>query len=227
MIKTVNRDKRKTLNQILFLASRKACSTPDDRQAVVWVREGACESVTQRTRLACRTSDYKDLTLDELNAAIQYLQRGPGTLDTLLPVDYDKNMEYATNRQLAKLHYLAQACAVFYAPTDITVKVGDGTMITGESLRREIRRSFECGKLRGAIAKHCYSSWINPAIHSFLKDSGLRYKVKKPTATYYVNWSKITREEANELIKRFQKICNELTERYGLQSAVAADFSNN
>lgn len=224
-MKSTTSENRPALNQVLFLAARKVCKQPNNKQSVVWVREGACEAVTKRTRVSA-TNDYSELTMQELSAAIRYLQHGPGTLDELVLIKGDSKLRYATKAQLAKMHFLAQACGVHYAPTDVVIAVGDFNM-TGTELRQELKKTFERGRLQGAMAKHLYTSWINPKIHEFLKDAKLRYSVKMPTATYYVKWDEITREEANELIKRFQKIYNELTERYGAQSATSAHFSNN
>lgn len=228
MSSTATSKNRTALNQVLYLAARKVCKQPDNKQAVVWVREGACEEVTKRSRVSA-TNDYKELTTEEVYAVIRYLQHGPGTLDEITLIRGDSSVQYATASQLKKLHFLAQSCALHYAPCEgVWILDGAGNFeVTGEDLRHEIKSLFHKGKLRGAMSKHLYAKWINPKIHEFLKDAKLRYSVKMPTATYYVKWDEITREEANELIKRFQKIYNELTERYGAQSATSTHFSNN
>lgn len=218
-------EERKALNRLLYILSRKHCTEPDNKEAVVWVREGACEAVTNITRIVNQTNDYSELTIAELKAAIRYLNEGATALADLKAIPDANKGKYLTKDQNGKLHFVMLLCAVHYAPVDVQILVGKRTL-TGEALRRELQRAFDTGELQGALLKHCYA-WANPKIHAFLQQSGLRYQHKMPTATYYVKWSEITREEANELIKRFQKIADEIVERYTPQRAAEPYFSNN
>lgn len=218
-------DKRKNLNKLLYMNSVGQCHSPNDEQAVRWVREGACAAVTEMTR-AKQTNDYTELTLEELQYAINYLRNGAATLNSLKLMQKENKAKFATRAQLGKLHYLCQLCAINYVDVNVKVEVGDFAL-AGEFLREEMRKMFAKGTLTGYIAKMCYTSWINPKIHEFLKQSGLRYRTKMPKATYFVKWDELTREEANELIIRFQKIVNELTERYGAQAVPRVDYTLN
>lgn len=206
-------DKRKKLNRELWQACFKDCGKMNDDQSVEWKREGACLLVTQRTRVTSSTNNYKELTISELEAAIKFIRMGAGVLDKLKPIKDSNTGKYMTKAQSKKLHRLAQECAVFYAPCDVVVQCGD-LELTGDELRAEMTRAFCKGQLTGYIQKHIYSKWINPKIHEFLKSSGLRYQVRDARNTYYVKWDEITREEADALIIRFQKIINEIQERY-------------
>ncbi len=205
-------DRRKELNRQLWFAAYKDCGTMNDNQSVVWKREGACLQITQRTRVV-PTSDYRDLTIEELEYAIKFLRAGAGILDKLKLIEDDNKGKWATKKQLGNMHRLAQNCAVHYAPVDVVVQCGD-LELTGDDLRKEMKSAFERGKLTGYIQKHIYANWINPKIHEMLKQAGLRYHVKYPKAIYFVKWDEITREEADALIVRFQKMANEIQERY-------------
>lgn len=218
-------DERKYLNKTLWMQCAKQVKNYEDDVAIRWKREGACLAVTQRTRTVA-TAEYDELTIEELRSAIEFMKVGPGILDQLSLIVDDHKSKYATKYQLKKLHYLAQACGVYHAPVNVVIVVGDFNL-TGQELRREMIGTFERGRLQGAISKHIYTKWINPKIHEMLKQSGLRYQISDAKAKYFVKYDEITREEANELIKRFQKNYNELTERYGAQSATATHFSNN
>lgn len=206
-------EKRKTLDKHLWNAAFKDCGAMNDNQSVRWKREGACLAVTQRTRIDNSTSDYKDLTIEELEYALEYLRKGPKILDTLKAIEDDHKGRYATKAQLGKLHYNAQVCGIHYAKCDLEVEVGD-LILKGDELRKEMCGAFERGKLTGFMQKYLYSSWINPKVHEFLKEAKLRYETKFPEKPYYVNYQEITREEADALIVRFQKIINEIQERY-------------
>ena len=207
------KERRKTLNKHLWNAAYKQCGAMNDDQSVTWKREGACLSVTQRTRVTGATNDYKELTNDELNSAINYLRNGASELDKLQQIADAHKGKYATQKQIGKLHFLAQTCAIYFADVE-SVKIQCGDLeLTGNDLRKEMCAGFSRGKLTGYIAKYLYSSWINPKIHEFLGQAGFR-KGSKVKATYYIKWDEITREEADALIVRFQKITNEIAERY-------------
>lgn len=201
---------RTQLNGSIWKAARNSKTKPDTDDMIRVVREEACRSVTAQTRVKPET-DYKLLTIEELIRVESVLKYGNPALNGLKLVKYDKKTHYATKQQLKKMHFIALQCAVKYVDCNVVIQVGE-KYLSGEDLRKVIKKAVEDGNLSGSLQSQCYD-WIVPKVQEFLKEGKFRYQ-EKPATSKFVKWTELTKEEANYIIIRFERMSTQITQRY-------------
>lgn len=208
--------KRNVLNKTLYNAARAhvAPGFTNDDEAIRLVRQSACEVVTEwMGGEAAKQGDYTKLNDEQINFTISFLNKGKGYLEQYVR-KFELKTEYATKKQLGKLWFCAIECALQYCDFEkfSCRRVHDGAILTGEAARAEAKFLQSIKKLGGSWKSWLYNNWINPKSNEFLMEGDFR--VVKEKNMWYLNYSELTREEADYLIKRYRAMQNVVSERY-------------
>ncbi len=205
-------DKRKQLYKQLYMTSMSTSGTTD-REYIRERRDMAIKEVTTITRGDRWTVEYKNCTIAELIAAKNYLEKGRAALFGLKRIDEPGRNKYATQPQIKKMHYLLLGCAIHYAPT-LPTKFGE-IVLEGDALRNRRYQDFESGNGLSSSCKHTCYRWAVPKVHRLLAEKGLRtYNNQDWESKIHIQWSDIKREEADEIIRYFSQMYNQIQERY-------------
>lgn len=173
-------------------------------------RDYAVQAVTRRTR-PVEISNYEDCTNSELAAVLKYLKSSLS--ESELPDKVWPKSTPATAAQRAKLHNVAQRCAIEFCDlqgAELIIE-STGEVIADEAIRPLLRRIFEDKALSGGLQQMLYVKWINPHLHKYLIEGGFKkYQPKNPE---YFRWSELKSDEAQYLIVRFNRIIDQINVR--------------
>lgn len=173
------------------------------------MREMTINQITFISRDGAAIDDYKLCTLQELRWVAQYLAFPGSIVEVKKVVNH-----FATRGQISKMRHLAIQCGLHYADFSCTAFTINGKEYSGKELREKARWLYDTQKLPGEITSFIYRTWANEKMHIFMKEAGLRYLNSFPKNTYYLRHDELTHQEADAIIKRFQKMYNEIAERY-------------
>lgn len=209
---------RKNILKLLFLKAQSMCSSPNDEELVRFIRDNAILQVTRITRGDnAATHEYRLCTNAELKSALRYLENGAEALRNVKPTPDPGRNNYHTASQKKIMHFHLIGCAVHYAPTDVLFTI-DGKNYIGIDLLIKRYELFESAKgLPPAVLSQCYK-WVIPKVHQFFCSNGYRQYSQKKQLNWdkqtTIDWSTITRDEADGLIKHFKEMYNEIQQRY-------------
>lgn len=146
---------------------------------------------------------YDAMTDSELIRAINHF----GKLYQSEFPELAKQTKPITPRQLRMLRYFALSVAIEYADFGELAKKEStprGVGVNAEHFRNNVRFDYTHKRnLPDYLIRFMFEYWINPKCHQFLIEGGFKKETKNPAA---FDMTRLTVEQAQALITRFQKI---------------------
>ena len=202
---------REQLKKMIWLRIREKLAVSDfDDDQIREFRENAVYEVTSVSRGKLNAIiEYSLCTDAELQWVLDYITQPQRTLNKVIP--NDGTIHRATRNQVDKVRFLGLKCALHYAKFEQLeyVNKATGEVLSGDELRNYATDKFYRNTLQrdhSEISSFLYRTWLNPKIHEFLMTNSKN--------RYYFKHDQLTHSEADLLIKRFEKMSVEITERY-------------